>query len=658
MTTWPKSPQKMTIYSAIPPPLQEPQLRNLSTLSWRVFQAAKNGKPITLGALLHDKSPSIINLVLSESVESDDYRCTALVAAARNGHNTVVKLLLDQYGVDTEQTGTVKFNGYVIDGATALWSAAGAGYFEVVKTLVDHNADVNHATVSDSTPLRAACYDGRLDVVKCLVQNKADIHKPNKYGNTCLMIASYKGHGDVVEYLLTNGGDVNAQANCGATAMHFTAECGRLEIVKLLVRHNAKMLTNEHGLAPLMVACDNGMAEVAEFLMSLPKVTKMEKIQALELLGASFANDKEHYDIAKTYHYFYLAMLHRHMDSEDVIVKEMCEPSPAYSNHRECVTLQELKDIKGEDFALQMQALIIRERILGQQNPDLLHPIIFRGAVCADSMQFSHCISLWMHAMDVRHRLNRSIQKDLLRFAQVFSQMLHIGDDVPFQDIYHILAVAILEIESWQAKLKSTQDQSDRKSLQSVLEADILTTLYVLMVMMNKQVNKTKNQEYQFKKLVYRLVSLNPRTANGCTPLHMAVNQLTLVDDFHTNNICYFPSYKLVELLLECGADPNASDNFGDTPLHVVVQYNKPISDFTTLHSIIVLMASRGCHLDQTNNEGKTACDISTTNVAEIILIALMKPSLKCSAARTIKRHDIKYKGLVPQTLESFIEMH
>ena len=648
----------MTIYSLIPPPIQEPQLHSLTVLSERVFNAAKHGKPITLGALLHDKSPGIIKSVLSELIETDDYKCTALVAAARNGHSTVVKLLLDQYGVDTEQTGTVKFNGYVIEGATALWSAAGAGHYEVVQTLVQHQADVNHSTVSDSTPLRAACYDGKLDVVKCLVQNQADIHKPNKYGNTCIMIASYKGHYDVVTYLLAYGGDVNAQAHCGATAMHFTAECGRLEIVKLLVKHKAKMLKNEHGLTPLMVACDNGMAEVAEFLMSLPEVTKQEKTQALELLGSSYANDKEHYDIAKTYHYFYLAMLHRYLDSEDSNVKELCEPHPAYGNHSECITLKELKEIKNDHFALQMEALIIRERILGQQNPELLHPIIFRGAVCADSMQFVNCITLWMHAMDIRQRLNRSVQKDILRFAQVFSQMLHIGEDVAFRDIYHILSAAAIELECWQAKLKSCQEQSERKTLQSVFDADILTTLYILMVVTNSNVNKTKEDEYLYKKLVYHLISIDPRTSNGSTPLHMAVNQLTPVDDFHTNNVCYFPCVKLVELFLECGADPNAMDHLGNTPLHIVVQYNKPISDFMTLHSIIVILAKEGCHLDRTNGDGKSACEISTTGVAEIILIAHIKPSLKCIAARTIKRHGLEYKGLVPHTLETFIEMH
>ncbi|XP_033634101.1 protein fem-1 homolog B-like [Asterias rubens] len=649
----------MPIYSPLPPPIQEPQLQSISVLSRRVFNAAKHGKAITLGALLHDKSPAITKLVLSELIENDDYKCTSLVAAARNGHNTVVKLLLDQYGVDTEQTGTVKFNGYVIEGATALWSAAGAGHYDVVQSLVQHKADVNHSTVSDSTPLRAACYDGKLDVVKCLVQNNANIHKPNKYGNTCIMIASYKGHYDVVTYLLANGGDVNAQANCGASAMHFTAECGRLEIVKLLVQHDAKMLKNEHGLTPLMVACDNGMAEVAEFLMSLPEVSKTEKIQALELLGSSYANDKEHYDIAKTYHYFYLAMLHRYLDTEDSkVIKEPTEPHAAYGNHRECATLKELKDIKNEHFSLQMEALIIRERILGQQNPELLHPIIFRGAVCADSMQFANCITLWKHAMDIRQRLTRSIQKDILRFAQVFSQMIHIGEDVSFVDIYHILTAALMELESWQDKLKSAQEEVEMKMLQSVFDADILTTLYILMVISNSNVTKTKEQEYLYKKLVYHFISIDPRTSNGSSPLHMAVNQLTVVDDFHTNNICYFPCVKLVELFLECGADPNKTDNLGSTPLHVVVQYNKPISDFMTLHSIIVLLAKGGCHLDRTNHEGKTACEVSTTSVAEIILIAHIKPSLKCIAARTVKKHGLKYKGFVPQTLENFIELH
>jgi hypothetical protein len=40
-----------------------------------------------------------------------------------------------------------------------------SGHLNVIKLLVNHGANVNHRTDTDSTPLRAACFDGRLDIV-------------------------------------------------------------------------------------------------------------------------------------------------------------------------------------------------------------------------------------------------------------------------------------------------------------------------------------------------------------------------------------------------------------------------------------------------------------------------------------------------------------
>ena len=71
----------------------------------------------------------------------------------------VVKSLLTEYEADSETEGVVKFDGHVIEGATALWCAAGAGYFSIVTALVCHGADVNHVTKTNSTPLRAACFE-------------------------------------------------------------------------------------------------------------------------------------------------------------------------------------------------------------------------------------------------------------------------------------------------------------------------------------------------------------------------------------------------------------------------------------------------------------------------------------------------------------------
>eukprot|EP00061_Rhincodon_typus_P011140 g35942.t1 len=180
----------------------------MESLAAYVYKAASEGRVLTLAALLLNRSEAESRRLLAQVSPGPEagpgpgpgsgQRATPLIAAARNGHTKVVKLLLEHYRVETEQTGTVRFDGYVIDGATALWCAAGAGHLPVVRLLVANGANVNHTTATNSTPLRAACFDGRLDIVRYLVENRADIRIANKYDNTCLMIAAYKGHAEVV----------------------------------------------------------------------------------------------------------------------------------------------------------------------------------------------------------------------------------------------------------------------------------------------------------------------------------------------------------------------------------------------------------------------------------------------------------------------------
>nr|7CNG_A Chain A, Protein fem-1 homolog B,Peptide from Cyclin-dependent kinase 5 activator 1 [Homo sapiens]7CNG_B Chain B, Protein fem-1 homolog B,Peptide from Cyclin-dependent kinase 5 activator 1 [Homo sapiens] len=338
---------------------------HMEGLAGYVYKAASEGKVLTLAALLLNRSESDIRYLLGYVSQQGGQRSTPLIIAARNGHAKVVRLLLEHYRVQTQQTGTVRFDGYVIDGATALWCAAGAGHFEVVKLLVSHGANVNHTTVTNSTPLRAACFDGRLDIVKYLVENNANISIANKYDNTCLMIAAYKGHTDVVRYLLEQRADPNAKAHCGATALHFAAEAGHIDIVKELIKWRAAIVVNGHGMTPLKVAAESCKADVVELLLSHADCDRRSRIEALELLGASFANDRENYDIIKTYHYLYLAMLERFQDGDNILEKEVLPPIHAYGNRTECRNPQELESIRQDRDALHMEGLIVRERILG-----------------------------------------------------------------------------------------------------------------------------------------------------------------------------------------------------------------------------------------------------------------------------------------------------
>ncbi|XP_016405906.1 protein fem-1 homolog B [Sinocyclocheilus rhinocerous] len=632
-----------------------PALARLESLARYVHKAASEGRVLTLAALLLNHSTVQTRYLLEYVTQEAGQRSTPLIIAARNGHDKVVRLLLDHYKVDTEQTGTVRFDGYIIDGATALWCAAGAGHLEVVRLLVSHNAHVNHTTLTNSTPLRAACFDGRLDIVRYLVEHKADISIANKYGNTCLMIAAYKGHTDVVYFLLERSADPNAKAHCGATALHFAAEAGHLDIVKELVRCQAAMVVNGHGMTPLKVAAESCKADVVELLLSHADCDVPSRIEALELLGASFANDRENYDILKTYHYLYLAMLERFRDPERVIAKELPSPVAAYGGRAECQNLQDLDAIRHDRDALHMEGLMIRERILGVDNIDVSHPIIYRGAVYADNMEFKQCIKLWLHALHLRQQGNRNTHKDLLRFAQVFSQMVHLKEPVRASDVEHVLSASVLEIRRSVARLRTTTD-AELPAATDSYESNVFTFLYLVCISTKTQCSE--EERARINKQIYDLIRLDPRSREGLSLLHLAASSSTPVDDFHTNDVCSFPNAQVTKLLIDCGAQVNAVDHEGNSPLHLIVQYNRPISDFLTLHAIIISLVEAGAHTDMTNKQKKTPLDKSTTGVSEILLKTQMKMSLKCLAARAVQQHQILYRDQIPKSLEEFVEFH
>ncbi|XP_033346613.1 protein fem-1 homolog B [Bombus vosnesenskii] len=629
----------------------------------RVYYAAKDGMAIILYNLLSSKDAKLVNVVINQKVlEEDGQHCTPLIIAARYGRDKVVKILLDKFKPDLEQEGTVKFDGYVIEKATALWCAAGAGHLTVVKILVKAGANVNHPTKSLSTPLRAACFDGRLDIVKYLIEHNADINIFNQFNNTCLMIAAHKGHLDIVTFLLQKGANPNEKANCDTTALHLAAERGYTNIISELLKYGTNMTKNVRGMTPLIAAAERTRAEVVEYLIKYVKVTREEAIEAYELLGASYANDERNYCLTKAYKYLWKAMKHRFRDPDNIIYKKLGKSIKAYDNWKECDTLEKLKSIRNNQNAIHMESLVIRERILGQHNPKVPHHIIFRGAVFADSARFDRCIDLWLHALYLKQLNNIPVVKDLLRFAQVFSQMIHVGVDLEFSQVLNVLEACVTELTRNKSKLNNPDSEEDIEQHIEEMESNITTTLYILTILTklltlneSKYEEQDKNKAYQ---LVHKLCALQLRLKDGQTLLHLAVNAATLVDDFHTNHVCKFPCAATTKLLICCGADVNAMDNERNTPLHIIVSYREPVSDFMTLHSIIMDLIEAGAHMDTVNSNGKTPYDAVATGVAEIILRTQTKLSLKCMAAKVVNAYNLSYYGNVPRSLESFIELH
>lgn len=641
-----------------------PEPPGVSASDLLIYDLARTGdRPEHFRDLLRERAPEERTHLLDTShTDAKGQTCPALVIAALNGNYSIVRLLLDEfwYNIDLETTGKVYLGGYFVKGATALWCAAGSGHFDIVRALVEAGANVNSNTTTKSTPLRAACFEGRLDIVKYLVSKNADIHIANKFNNTCLMVAADKGHTQVVRFLLDHKADPDTLACCGASALHYSAESGNLPIVKELVEYGGANIgiVNKHRMTPIMSSAERCQEDVFMYLLS--KTTdRRERIIALELIGASFANDKDKYDITKAYFYLKKGMETRWEDSDDIVTKDVAPPIEAYDNHAECRTLEDLEAIRDVPDELHMEGLVIRERILGQDNPELTYPIFYAGAVFADQANFPRCIQLWLHALRIKRTAKTSVVEDLLRFSQIFSQMLEVGVSVPFEELHEVLLSASKEIELCQGRISHQPAEDDSECHLEDLENNMTIFLY-LTVILSKIIKQLPEENVVDSMRCLHQVStvLKPTTRKGQTLLHLAVDSETIVDDFHTNSIVRFPCSATTKLLIDAGADVGAMNAARNTPLHVIVGYRDSVADFLTLHSIIGDLLKAGAHVDAVNGLGQTPMQIASSTVAGAILRAQQSISLKCLSAQAVKRYNLSYVGQVPEALVTFVELH
>ncbi|XP_055916595.1 protein fem-1 homolog B [Eupeodes corollae] len=635
----------------------------------KIYFAAKMNLAKTLVAALNDlPSRELCNYLLNVKFEEKDGQSvTPLVLAAKSGNTNFVRTILSHYELDLEIECNVIFDGLVVCGATALWVAAGMGHLEIVKFLVHKGADINHNTKAHSSPLRAACYEGRLDIVKYLIEHGADVNLANTYNNTCIMIAAYKGYLAVVDTLLKNGADPNEQALCGATALHYAAECGYLNVCQLLLDHGARLQKNEHGLTPVLHAAERSHENVVEMFINRPDLmTKEEKIDALELMGAAFANDKDNYSVVKAFQYMMNGMELRFQDPDNIIRKRTLPPVPAYDNWIETETIEDLQAIRLNHHSIHMESLTVRERILGKNNPDLPQPIVYRGAIFADQERFEMCCNLWNYAIDLRMNNDLSVERDLMRFAQLFSQMVRLEQNLDICVAISVLSKCQREIDNNKRKITNPGPKDSVPRIADEYDNNIVTALYLIKIITILLANKTctvrKQQIQTLYSSISSLIRSDAKLRDGQTLLHRAVNGVTPVDDFYTSEICRFPCFKTALLLVHLGAPVTAEDFERNTPLHVLISSIRRDNTLVInqAEKIIQLFTEAGAHLDAVNSLGLTPAQLaSISSVSNMMVIYQNKSiTLKCLAARSVAFYKLKYKSFIPKTLENFVQMH
>ncbi|KAM9392204.1 protein fem-1 homolog C [Pholidichthys leucotaenia] len=615
-------------------------------LKTAVFNAARDGKLRLLQKLLENKDEREVTKLMGEKTNG----ATPLLMAARYGHLDLVEYLLECCCAPVEVGGSVNFDGETIEGAPPLWAASAAGHLKVVQSLLGHGASVNSTTLTNSTPLRAACFDGHLDIVKYLVEHNADLEVANRHGHTCLMISCYKGHKEIAQYLLEKGADANRKSVKGNTALHDCAESGSLEIMRMLLQYGASMEQDGYGMTPLLSASVTGHTNIVDYLTTHQQTSHRERIDALELLGSTFVDKKR--DLLGALKYWKRAMDLRYMDSNNIVHKP--EPKQlimAYDYAREVTNGEELDSLISDPDEMRMQALLIRERILGPQHPDTSYYIRYRGAVYADSGNFERCINLWKYALDMQQSnldpLSPMTASSLLSFAELFSFMLQdrakglLGTSVSFEDLMGILSKSVLEIE--RAVKQSGPMPPDPAQLSKAL------SIILHLICLLEKVPCTAEQDHFKKETIYRFLKLHPCGKNGYSPLHLAVDRNTTCVGRYP--VCKFPSLTVASILLECGADVNSRDEDDNSPLHIAASNGHP--------DIMNLLISFGTHFDSTNAFQQTACDLlDEKELARNVIQPINHTTLQCLAARAIVKHSLDYRGNIPEKLEAFVLLH
>lgn len=234
--------------------------------------AAKNG---------HEE---VVRLLIDCNRVDEEQISTALLKACQFGHMSIARLLLTKTDYKAFEE-SAPFRGACVKGQTdivrmfldefdadpsvkdnfAILAASKNGHIDIVRLLLD-DPRVSLTTEKDDV-LNMACKKGQLDLVRIfLADNRVD---PTANDSQAFATACEGGHVDVVKLMMEDS-RIDPSIN-NSTALIYACAKGRVEVVKLLLA-DTRVHPEAKDNQALRLSCESGKVEIPRLLLTHPKV--------------------------------------------------------------------------------------------------------------------------------------------------------------------------------------------------------------------------------------------------------------------------------------------------------------------------------------------------------------------------------------------------
>lgn len=179
------------------------------------------------------------------------------------------------------------------NGCTPLQMAASCGYEEIVRLLINWDADMNHFSFGQPTALGRAAAIGHGELVQLLLENGAQV---NRGGQKPLSKAVEAGCEDIVQVLLACGAGIDLMDVDGSTALGNAVKNGRVALAQLLLDNGANVSKslNGEGRQPLYDAVEMGYVDMVRLLLAYradPRMKTRQGASALSLAASMNRRD-------------------------------------------------------------------------------------------------------------------------------------------------------------------------------------------------------------------------------------------------------------------------------------------------------------------------------------------------------------------------------